>query len=301
MLEAIKKEGDKSVEKTKKRITKEPSLNKIVIFDNYTLIKIKKSLGGILEIDADKLSLNAPSEHIKADLSLDSFGFAGLDSGGNDPKKLAEDWAKKINETKNEFIENAQALGPYLNINLKKQKIYSLILNDISKLKNKFGQSDLNAKKVAVIDYSGPNIAKPIGVGHLRSTIIGQALANIYRETGYSVIRDNHLGDWGTQFGSLIYAYKEWGDEKRIAENPLVELKDLYVKFHQFSEEHPEVKDNARELFARLEKKDPELVALWKRFRDLSLEDFERVYKKLGIEFDLSIGESYFTEQADKL
>ena len=173
MLEAIKKEGDKAVEKTKKRITKELSLKKTVIFDNYTLIKIKKSLGGILEIDADKLSLNAPPEHIKTDLSMALFGFAGLDSGGNDPKKLAGDWAKKINETKNEFIENAQALGPYLNINLKKQKIYSLILNDISKLKNKFGQSDLNAKKVAVIDYSGPNIAKPIGVGHLRSTIIG--------------------------------------------------------------------------------------------------------------------------------
>src|SRR3989338_11137035 len=162
MLEAIKKEGDKSVEKTKKRIAKELSSKKTVIFDNYALVKIKKNLGVILEIDTDKLPLTAPSEHIKADLSLDSFGFAGLDSGGNDSKKLAEDWAKKINETKNEFIENAQALGPYLNINLKKQKNYSLILNDISKLKSKFGQSDLNIKKVAVIDYSGPNIANTI-------------------------------------------------------------------------------------------------------------------------------------------
>src|SRR3989339_827927 len=301
MLEAIKKEGDKAVEKTKKRITKELSLKKTVIFDNYTLIKIKKSLGGILEIDADKLSLNAPPEHIKTDLSMALFGFAGLDSGGNDPKKLAGDWAKKINETKNEFIENAQALGPYLNINLKKQKIYSLILNDISKLKNKFGQSDLNAKKVAVIDYSGPNIAKPIGVGHLRSTIIGQALANIYEATGYGVIRDNHLGDWGTQFGKLVYAYRQWGDKKKIAENPIKELNELYVKFHEEAEKNPEIEDIAREIFQKMEEGDSELIKLWMKFRSISIAEFKKVYERLGIKFDMYLGESYFAGETDKI
>src|SRR3989338_8910536 len=301
MLEAIKKEGDKSVEKTKKRIAKELSSKKTVIFDNYALVKIKKNLGVILEIDADKLSLNAPPEHIKADLSLDSFGFAGLDSGGNDPKKLAEDWAKKINKTKNEFIENAQALGPYLNINLKKQKIYSLILKDISKLKSKFGQSDLNAKKVAVIDYSGPNIAKPIGVGHLRSTIIGQALANIYKATGYSVIRDNHLGDWGTQFGKLVYAYQQWGDKKKIAENPIKELNDLYVKFHEEAEKNPEIEDKAREIFQKMEEEDRGLIKLWSKFRSISIAEFKKVYERLGIKFDAYLGESYFAGETDKL
>ena len=301
MLEAIKKEGDKAVEKTKKRITKELSLNKTVIFDNYTLIKIKKSLGGILEIDADKLSLNAPPEHIKTDLSMALFGFAGLDSGGNDPKKLAGDWAKKINETKNEFIENAQALGPYLNINLKKQKIYSLILNDISKLKNKFGQSDLNAKKVAVIDYSGPNIAKPIGVGHLRSTIIGQALANIYEATGYGVIRDNYLGDWGTQFGKLVYAYQKWGDKKKIAENPIKELNELYIKFHKEVEKNPEIEDNARQIFQKMEKEDSELIKLWMKLRSISIAEFKKIYERLGIKFDTYLGESYFAEETDKI
>ena len=301
MLEAIKKEGDKAVEKTKKRITKELSSKKTVIFDNYTLIKIKKSLGGILEIDADKLSLNAPPEHIKTDLSMALFGFAGLDSGGNDPKKLAGDWAKKINETKNEFIENAQALGPYLNINLKKQKIYSLILNDISKLKSKFGQSDLNAKKVAVIDYSGPNIAKPIGVGHLRSTIIGQALANIYEATGYGVIRDNYLGDWGTQFGKLVYAYQKWGDKKKIAENPIKELNELYIKFHKEVEKNPEIEDNARQIFQKMEKEDSELIKLWMKLRSISIAEFKKIYERLGIKFDTYLGESYFAEETDKI
>src|SRR3990167_260211 len=242
MLEDIKKEGDKAVEKTKKRIAKELSSKKAVIFNNYALVKIKESLGKILEIKVDKLSLDIPPEHIKTDLSLALFGFTGQGYGGNDPKKLAQDWAKKINETKNEFIESAQAFGPYLNINLKKQKIYSSLLKDVSKLKDKFGRSDLNAKKVAVIDYSGPNIAKPIGVGHLRSTIIGQALANIYEATGYGVIRDNYLGDWGTQFGKLVYAYQKWGDKKKIAENPIKELNELYIKFHKEVEKNPRLK-----------------------------------------------------------
>jgi len=301
MLEAIKKEGDKSVEKTKKRIAKELSSKKTVIFDNYALVKIKKSLGVILEIDTDKLSLNAPPEHIKTDLSVALFGFTGQGYGGNDPKKLAEDWAIKINETKNELIENTQAFGPYLNINLKRQKIYSLLLKNVSKLKDKFGQSDLNAKKVAVIDYSGPNIAKPIGVGHLRSTIIGQALANIYEATGYSVIRDNHLGDWGTQFGKLVYAYRQWGDKKKIAENPIKELNELYVKFHEEAEKNPEIEDRAREIFQKMEEGDSGLVSLWMKFRKISIAEFKKVYERLGVKFDTYIGESYFAGETDKI
>ena len=301
MLEDIKKEGDKAVEKTKKRIAKELSSKKAVIFNNYALVKIKESLGKILEIKVDKLSLDIPPEHIKTDLSLALFGFTGQGYGGNDPKKLAQDWAKKINETKNEFIESAQAFGPYLNINLKKQKIYSSLLKDVSKLKDKFGRSDLNAKKVAVIDYSGPNIAKPIGVGHLRSTIIGQALANIYKATGYSVIRDNHLGDWGTQFGKLVYAYQQWGDKKKIAENPIKELNDLYVKFHEEAEKNPEIEDKAREIFQKTEEGDEKLINLWAKFRSISIAEFKKVYERLGIKFDAYLGESYFAGETDKL
>src|SRR3989339_1252548 len=301
MLEAIKKEGDKAVEKTKKRITKELSLKKTVIFDNYTLIKIKKSIGKILGISADKFSLNIPPEHIKTDLSVALFGFAEQDSGNNDPKKLAEDWAKKINETKNEFIENAQALGPYLNLILNKEKIYSLVLSQAGKLKNKYGENGVNAEKTAIIDYSGPNIAKPIGVGHLRSTIIGQALANIYEATGYGVIRDNHLGDWGTQFGKLVYAYRQWGDKKKIAENPIKELNELYVKFHEEAEKNPEIEDKAREIFRKMEEGDSELIKLWMKFRSISIAEFKKVYERLGIKFDMYLGEIYFAGETDKI
>ncbi|EKE18429.1 MAG: hypothetical protein ACD_9C00339G0004 [uncultured bacterium] len=138
-----------------------------------------------------------------------------------------------------------------------------------------------------------------MGVGHLRSTIIGQALANLYEKTGYTVIKDNHLGDWGTQFGKLLLAYKQWGNEQKIAENPIAELKDLYVKFHDLAKENPQMEDDARALFVKLENGDSELTALWKRFRELSIIDFEKMYKRLGISFDLYVGESFFIKDAE--
>lgn len=159
----------------------------------------------------------------------------------------------------------------------------------------------MNVGKIVFADYSSPNIAKPIGVGHLRSTIIGQALTNLYDKTGYVVIRDNHLGDWGTQFGKLLYAYQEWGDEEKITQSPIEELKNLYVRFHGLSKEDPAVEDAARRLFADLERGDSEAMALWKRFRDLSIVDFDRVYRRLGICFDLCIGESYFVREAEEV
>ena len=163
--------------------------------DDYIIERVKKK-SAIFWLQnflfGKNLHLEIPPAHITADLSLSLFDLAK--EFKQDPKKLAEESAGIINKSKNDFIESAQAFGPYLNINFKKQKIYSLLLKEVSKLKDKFGQNDLNAKKVAVIDYSGPNIAKPIGVGHLRSTVIGQALVNIYEATGYRVIKDNHLG-----------------------------------------------------------------------------------------------------------
>lgn len=303
-FEKYKLEVIESVNTVQERIRKEKEHRDYVDFGSYLSVKLQKEVEEVVREslgtqDVEEIELSVPPSHISGDFAIEVFRLAKkLDEK---PNMLAKKIVDGINGHQMDLVKDASLVGAFVNVETHKEKLYQEILSKILELGERYGESNVNAGKVAIIDYSAPNIAKPIGVGHLRSTIIGQALANIYRETGYSVIRDNHLGDWGTQFGSLIYAYKEWGDEKRIAENPLVELKDLYVKFHQFSEEHPEVKDNARELFARLEKKDPELIALWKRFRDLSLKDFERVYKQLGIEFDLSIGESYFTEQADKL
>ncbi|MEK9183973.1 MAG: arginine--tRNA ligase, partial [Patescibacteria group bacterium] len=174
------------------------------------------------------------------------------------------------------------------------------ILNEINKLGDKYGESDVNENKIALIDYSSPNIAKPMGVGHLRSTIIGQALANIYHKTGFSVIKDNHLGDWGTQFGKLIYAYQKWGDKEKISKNPIKELNDLYVKFNKEAEKNPELDEKAREFFQKLERGDKRLVNLWREFSKLSVKEFNKIYKKLGVDFDIYIGESYFSSEADK-
>ena len=300
-FEKYKLEVTESVSAIQKKISEEKDNRRLVDFDSYPSEELKKEVVEVVResIGVEEVRLSVPPAHISGDFALEVFDLAK--KLGEKPNVLAKKIADSINGREMELVKDVSVAGAFVNVETRKETLYRDVLAKVLELGERYGESDINAGKVAIIDYSAPNIAKPIGVGHLRSTIIGQALANLYHETGYSVIKDNHLGDWGTQFGSLIYAYKEWGDEKKIAGNPIGELKDLYVKFHAFSEEHPEVKDSARELFTRLEKKDPELVALWKRFRDLSLKDFERVYKQLGIEFDTNIGESYFTEQADKL
>ncbi|MEK9161215.1 MAG: arginine--tRNA ligase [Patescibacteria group bacterium] len=299
MLEVVKRAGDKAIDKTKKRIAKELLSKKRVVFDNYTIVKIKKSLSEILDVSQNSFSLEIPPSYVKTDLSVSLFELAKEKKV--DPKNLAEELAIKINETKNIFFENAQALGPYLNLNLKKQKAYELLLREIAKLKNKFGQSDINKNNVVVIDYSGPNIAKPFGVGHLRSTIIGQALVNIYESTGYCVVKDNHLGDWGTQFGKLIYAYNNWVDKKKFKENPIEELNILYVRFHEEVKKNPSIEDDARKIFQQLEVGDENLLKTWSKFEKISVSEFNKVYKKLGISFDTFLGESYFVGEAEKI
>ena len=296
-------EVSESVDAVKKKIRKERESRSFVSFGNYPLEKLKIEIAGIvkeaLNICDPPVYLSNPPAHIYSDFSLGVFDLAKI--LGEKPNIVAKKIADSLVGHKTDLVKDAFVAGPFVNVETQKKTLYREVLSNIIELGGSYGENNVNAGKTVIIDYSAPNIAKPIGVGHLRSTIIGQALANIYYATGCAVIKDNHVGDWGTQFGALIYAYQEWGDEDKIVKDPIGELKDLYVKFHQFSEDHPDAKDKARELFARLEGKDSEMVALWKRFRDLSLKDFKRVYERLGIEFDTSIGESYFTDQADEL
>ena len=175
MLETIKKEGNKDIEKTQKRIAKELKSKKLVSLDNYVIERIK---AGIVNLIKNDIVLMLPPPHIPADLSFSVFEAAKVNVAN--PKELSAKIAESINNSKNEFIEKAEAAGPYVNLFLNKNKVYSLAVPQTVKLEEKYGQSGANAGKVALIDYSGPNIAKPIGVGHLRSTVIGQALANIY-------------------------------------------------------------------------------------------------------------------------
>jgi arginyl-tRNA synthetase len=182
-----------------------------------------------------------------------------------------------------------------------KKDFYSKTLKEINKEKENFGSSNSNIGKITIIDYSSPNVAKPIGIGHMRSTNIGQALKNILEKTGYSVIGHNYIGDWGTQFGKLIYAYQNWGDKEKIKKNPLIELKNLYVQFHEEAEKDPKLEDKAREIFKKLEQKEPKLLKLWKEFRVLSIKGIKKTYQRLGIDFDLWFGESYFNELSKEM
>lgn len=155
-------------------------------------------------------------------------------------------------------------------------------------------------KKTAIVEYSSPNIAKPLHIGHLRSTIIGDALANLYDFMGYSVVRWNYIGDWGTQFGKTIVAYKRWGDKEKIKEQPVEELSGLYIKFHEEARQHPELEDDAREEFKKLENGDKDNIKLWKWFKRESLKELSKVYNKLGVRFSVYLGESFYQDKMEK-
>jgi arginyl-tRNA synthetase len=206
--------------------------------------------------------------------------------------------AKKIIENIEslQFIGDIQAAEPgFINFKLSKDFLTSYI-KEISENKELF-EKPVKHDKTVVIDYSSPNIAKPLGVHHLLSTIIGQTIYNIYDAIGYKTIGINHLGDWGTQFGKLIYAYKNWGDKKTIEKDPVVELLKLYVKFHDEAEQNPEIENKGREEFKKLEHGDEENNKLWEWFKELSLNDLKSTYKKLGVNFDEYIGESFFNDK----
>jgi len=188
-----------------------------------------------------------------------------------------------------------EALGPYLNLIFAPAVWGPRIA--AAALDPDYGRSRDGSGKRVVIDLSSPNIAKPFGVGHLRSTVIGAALANLYAACGWEVVKVNHIGDWGTQFGKLIEAYKRWGDDARLAAEPIRESLRLYVRFHEEAEQDPSLETSARAWFKRLEEGDPEAERLWRFFVGVSLEEFDRVYERLGVEFDHVLGESFYNDK----
>ncbi len=208
------------------------------------------------------------------------------------PTQIAQDLSQSLKSIKN--IQKYESVGPYLNIYLKDEFFVNEVLTRVLKEKEKFGQSKEGKGKKIVIDFSSPNIAKPFGIGHLRSTIIGNALANMNENQGYKVVRFNYLGDWGTQFGKLIVGYKKFGNAKELKANPIPHLLDLYVKVN----EDPTLEEEARQAFKKLTQGDKGSLKIWKLFRNLSMKEFEKIYKVLGIKFDVISGESFYTKQA---
>lgn len=212
------------------------------------------------------------------------------------PNMIAEDLKNKVN---NEGFEKVDNIGPYLNFFVDKSTFVKNTLDKVLAEGDKYGSSQVGKGKNVTIDYSSPNIAKPFHIGHLFTTAIGNSLYKILSFEGYNCIGINHLGDWGTQFGKLISAYKRWINEEELEKNPISELLRIYVKFHEEAEKHPELEDEARKHFKNLEDGNEEEVALWQRFKNLSLKEFERVYDILNVKFDSYTGESFYNDKMD--
>lgn len=212
------------------------------------------------------------------------------------PVAIANDIKDNIQIDKN-IIEKIDVVNGYLNIYLNKNLIVKTVLEEIDKEKENYGKSNIGTGKNIVIDYSAPNIAKPFHIGHLRSTVIGAALYNIYKFLGYNVIGVNHLGDYGTQFGKLIEGYKLWGTEYDIEKDPINELTKIYIRINEACKEDETILENCRNNFKKLEDGDPYCLELWQKFRELSLKEFQKVYDLLGSKFDSWNGESFYSDK----
>lgn len=195
------------------------------------------------------------------------------------------------------LFEKVEQVNAYVNMFISKEKFVSDVLSEVLTKKDDFGKSDLGGGKTVIVEYSSPNIAKPFHIGHIRSTVIGNSIYKIYDALGYNVVRINHLGDYGTQFGKMICAYRHWGNKEDVIREPIKTLLSYYTKFHVEVEEHPELDDEAREIFTKLEHGEKEETELWQWFRDESLKEFTRVYDMLGITFDSYAGESFYSDK----
>lgn len=248
-----------------------------------------------LDQDAILNLLEQPKSSDLGDIAFPAFSLAKVERKA--PQAIAADIAEKIDQS---AFEKVVATGPYVNFFLDKSKISDQVIKSVIEAGADYGQQDEGHGQNITIDLSSPNIAKPFSVGHLRSTVIGDALSNIFRKMGYNTIKINHLGDWGKQFGLLMVAYKKWGSKEAVESNPIDELLKLYVRINAEIENDPELDDEGRLWFKKLEDGDPEATELWQWFRDESLVEFNRIYKLLGVEFDSLNGEAFYNDKMDE-
>jgi arginyl-tRNA synthetase len=242
--------------------------------------------------------IEIPPDQSFGDFAVPCFSFAR--TMRKNPSHITADFAARFSgrEPKRGLIRSIEARGAYLNVFVSRPHLVREVMRVWSGTDVELGREP-GAGKTAVIDYSSPNIAKPFGIGHLRSTVIGGSLKKIYEYLGYRVIGINHLGDWGTQFGKLITAFKKWGDETKLEPHPVHYLYSLYVKYHTEAESDRGLDEEARRWFSRLERGDGEALDLWERFKSLSLQDFHRIYERLGVDFEHYTGESFYRDRLD--
>lgn len=248
-----------------------------------------------LDIETIYSLLEKPKSSEMGDIAFPAFSLAKVERKA--PQAIATDIVEKLDTTR---FEKVVATGPYVNFFLDKDAISHQVLTDVIAEKDQYGQLNIGQGRNVTIDMSSPNIAKPFSVGHLRSTVIGDALANIHGKLGFNPIRINHLGDWGKQFGMLIVAYKLWGDKTAVEADPISELLKLYVRINAEAEEKPELDEEARQWFKKLEDGDQEALELWQWFRDESLVEFNRIYEKLDVHFDSFNGEAFYNDKMDE-
>ena len=239
--------------------------------------------------------LEQPKSSDLGDIAFPAFSLAKIERKA--PQAIAADIAEKIDAS---HFEKVVATGPYVNFFLDKSQISDQVIKSVIEAGADYGQQDEGHGGNITIDLSSPNIAKPFSVGHLRSTVIGDALSNIFRKMGYNTIKINHLGDWGKQFGLLMVAYKKWGSKEAVEANPIDELLKLYVRINAEIENDPALDEEGRLWFKKLEDGDPEATELWQWFRDESLVEFNRIYKLLGVEFDSLNGEAFYNDKMDE-
>ncbi|MBZ2067014.1 arginine--tRNA ligase [Streptococcus sanguinis] len=248
-----------------------------------------------LDQDAIVNLLEQPKSSELGDIAFPAFSLAKTERKA--PQIIAADIAEKIDTA---HFDKVVATGPYVNFFLSKAEISGQVIKEVIKDGADYGQQNEGNNQNITIDLSSPNIAKPFSVGHLRSTVIGDALSNVFRKIGYNTIKINHLGDWGKQFGLLMVAYKKWGSQEAVEANPIDELLKLYVRINAEIENDPSLDEEGRLWFKKLEDGDPEATELWQWFRDESLTEFNRIYELLGVEFDSLNGEAFYNDKMDE-
>lgn len=246
-----------------------------------------------VDLPKEKISMliERPKNPKMGDYAFPAFALAKIEH--KNPALIAKDISEKISD---DNFASIQAVGPYVNFAIDHAKLVNATLNDVLTEKEHFGDQKLGEGNVP-IDMSSPNIAKPMSMGHLRSTVIGNSIAKTLEKVGYTPIKINYVGDYGTQFGKLITAYRLWGNEEDVKKDPITNLFHYYVKFHEEAEKDPKLEDEGRAAFKKLENGDEEEIKLWKWFREVSLQEFNRIYKELGVTFDSYNGEAFFNDK----
>lgn len=259
-------------------------------------MQIAEKIAEVTSINVNEIKgyIEIPKDANMGDYAFPCFSLAK--SLRKAPQMIATEIKEKIDITDTD-IETVEIAGGYLNFTISKDELAKVVLEEIALKNEEYGKSDIGNGKKIVIDYSAPNIAKPFHIGHLRSTVIGGALYNIYKYLGYTVTGINHLGDYGTQFGKLIEGYKLWGQEYNIEENPIEELTKIYIRINEACKEDEQVLENCRNNFKKLEDGDKYCTEVWEKFRNLSLKEFKKVYELLGSKFDSWNGEAFYSDK----